>query len=688
MASKNEKSLFIKIGGKVAQSLGKSVDEAEKQLGKIESAAKTIGKATAVGLAAAGTAAVALGKEIYDLSTDYSRGVNQLTASLGLSAEEAEEYGETIKNIYGDNFGESFEEIAENVALVSEQLEDLPVESIEEATEYAYLLNDVFKMDIPESIRGADAMIEHLGATVWEAYNLMAIGAEKGLNQNGDLADQIAEYAVYYGNLGFTAEEAMNMMLAGAESGVYQIDKLNDAVKEFSIRSIDGSASTADAFKALGYSATEMSQIFANGGEASADAFTEVVNKIAEIDDAVLQDAVGVGLFGTMWEDVGADAIFALGNVQNEIDLTRDKLEEMNEVKYDDLGSMLMGLLRSVELLLLPLGDELIPVIQELVEQLEPLILSLLEDLSPLLIDIASDLLPPVVTLVSDVISAVLPVAIDLLSELIPIINQIIFSILPVLNQLLSMLMPIIEPYLSLIVTMLNSALVPILDVLLNMISAVLEPLTPLLMAIAPVLELIGTILEAIAPLVTVVLEAVASALTLVGEALTPIIEAISVVVGWVAEGLTWLIEAFMGGNTSAADESVANVATYAQGGWAYEPSIFGEAGPEVAISFDPAYRKENIGYWQEAGYLLGVYSGGNSESVQNTVETINYFDNEPVSEGGESGGVTIIFAPNLVFNGNASTEEVEDIVAEAYQRFKTFMERYAKENRRVRFEV
>lgn len=634
MASKNEKSLFIKIGGKVAESLGRSVNIAENKLGKIEKAAKTVGKITAVGLAAAGTAAVALGKEIYDLSTDYSKGINQLNASLGLTAEESKEYGEIIKNIYGDNFGENFEEIAGNIALVKEQMGDIPLEEIEAATESAYLLDDVFAIDLQESIRGADAMMEHLGVTAEEAYNLMAQGAEKGLNQNGDLADQLAEYSVYYGNLGFTAEETMNIMAAGAESGVYQIDKLNDAVKEFSIRSIDGSSSTAEAFEALGLNADEMAQIFAGGGEASALAFDEVVDRLGEIDDAVLQDAIGVSLFGTMWEDVGAEGVLALGNVQDEIDLTRDKLAEMNEVKYDDLGSMFEGLKRSVELLLLPLGEQLIPVIQDLVTEIQPLITDTLNGLVPILLQLISDLLPPIIDLVkqilplaTDIINAVLPILIDLIAEIVPIAMQIIDAILPVMIELLSALMPVIEPILDILLELLNSVLLPIID-------------------------------------------------------------ALSTVVGWIADGLTWLVEAFMSGDTSAAAKSAANVATYAQGGWAYEPSIFGEAGPEVAISFDPAYRKENIGYWQEAGYLLGVFDGGSGGAQKNTAEVINYFDSEPVMSDGDSGSVTIVFSPQFTFNGSATEENVQDIVEEAYQRFKTFMARFAKENRRIRFEV
>ncbi len=68
----------------------------------------------------------------------------------------------------------------------------------------------------------------------------MAQGAQKGLNQNGDLADQLAEYSVYYADLELSAEDAFNMIANGAKNGTFQVDYLNDAVKEFGIRVKDG----------------------------------------------------------------------------------------------------------------------------------------------------------------------------------------------------------------------------------------------------------------------------------------------------------------------------------------------------------------------------------------------------------------------------------------------------------------
>ena len=70
----------------------------------------------------------------------------------------------------------------------------------------------------------------------------------------------------------------------------------------------------------------------------------------------------------------------------------------------------------------------------------------------------------------------------------------------------------------------------------------------------------------------------------------------------------------------------------FASGGFASEASIFGEAGLEAAISFDPRYRERNIGIWTQAGQMLGTLSdnplggSGNGDSgVSVSVGNVTY---------------------------------------------------------------
>ena len=107
------------------------------------------------------------------------------------------------------------------------------------------------------------------------------------------------------------------ILQSGADGTAWNLDKVGDAVKEFSIRAIDGSDTTISAFQALGYDSNQMMATFAAGGEKANQAFFEVLDQLLSMDDQVKRDAVGVKLFGTMWEDLGAGALQAMADASS-----------------------------------------------------------------------------------------------------------------------------------------------------------------------------------------------------------------------------------------------------------------------------------------------------------------------------------------------------------------------------------
>lgn len=174
-----------------------------------------------------------------------------------------------------------------------------------------------------------------------------------------------------FAKVGLSADDMFNIFQQGAESGAWNIDKVGDAVKEFSIRAIDGSDSTKGAYEKLGLSADKMMQIFAKGGSEANKSFDEVLNKLMDMDDAVERDAVGVALFGTMWEDLGTDAMKALADTESKAYDTGNALQTMQDVKYDDLQSAMEGIWRTVEVALLPIASEVANKLQDMQPQIE-----------------------------------------------------------------------------------------------------------------------------------------------------------------------------------------------------------------------------------------------------------------------------------------------------------------------------
>ena len=146
--------------------------------------------------------------------------------------------------------------------------------------------------------------------------------------------------------------------------------KYLDAIKEFSIRAIDGSKTTEAGFSAIGKNADEMAERFAAGGERAREAFFETIQALGEMEDAVAQDAAGVALFGTMWEDLGKDVVLSLDKMDSSFDRTKQTMEDINDIKYDSIGKALEGVKRSVQTeLLLPLSEEAMPTLNEFAKE-------------------------------------------------------------------------------------------------------------------------------------------------------------------------------------------------------------------------------------------------------------------------------------------------------------------------------
>ena len=95
--------------------------------------------------------------------------------------------------------------------------------------------------------------------------NLIAQGAQNGLDKNDDLLDTINEYSVHFSQAGYSAEEMFNSLKNGTDAGTFSVDKLGDAVKEFGIRMKDGTAN--DSLKELGLNVDDVTKRFAQGGE-------------------------------------------------------------------------------------------------------------------------------------------------------------------------------------------------------------------------------------------------------------------------------------------------------------------------------------------------------------------------------------------------------------------------------------
>ena len=348
----------------------KGITETETKANALSQKFSKAGKTLTLGLT---TPMMAFGVYAIKTSADFDKASNQMKASLGATSSELQNYEQIMRNIYNANYGESYEDVANAIATVSKNLAGLNDVSLQNVTESAITLRDTFGIEVDQSVRSVNALMTNFGITAEESMNLLAQGLNSNLNYSDEFIDNINEYSVQFDKLGLSAEDMFNIFQSGADAGAWNLDKIGDAVKEFSIRAIDGSQTTSEGFKALGMDADVMAQKFAAGGETARTSFYEVIKALGEMDDPVAQSIAGVNLFGTMWEDLGPKVVTQLGSVQGMYDQTVDSMQNMKDVKYDDLGSMLEALKRTIGDVALEVGNVLMPYIKSAAEKVSDL---------------------------------------------------------------------------------------------------------------------------------------------------------------------------------------------------------------------------------------------------------------------------------------------------------------------------
>ena len=188
------------------------------------------------------------------------------------------------------------------------------------------------------------------------------------------------------------------------------------------------------------------------------------------------------------------------------------KLAVKNADGYAELVKMQEELKTSTNELLKPIGDMLIPVLEEMIQTLIPALRQMLPDI----IDQVTQFLPPIIDLVSQLLpqfvaicDALLPTLVQLISDIMPVLVQVFTDLLPPLVELVGVLLP---------------PLVKVLDILL-------EPLLKLVEAILPVLvqlfEAVNPLIEALLPIIELLAESFAEQLVEAIDLVMPIIQAL-----------------------------------------------------------------------------------------------------------------------------------------------------------------
>lgn len=349
---------------------GKRIEEYGDKITKASGKINEIGNKASI----ASGAVVASGTVLANNAMNLEDAVAKYVNTTNTAKEETEKYRQVLENINRNNYGEGYEDIADSMSQVKMQLKDINSQDLQNITEKAIALRDLFGYDVSESIRAVKAMMDNFSISADEAFNLIAEGKKQGLDFSNELLDNVNEYSVQFKKLGLTADDMFNIFKSGAESGAFNLDKIGDAVKEFSIRAIDGSNTTIDGFKRLGLNADTMAKKFAKGGDEAKQAFVEVIQKIAKMDNKVEQSIVGVDLFGTMWEDLGPTVISSFSKMDRGISKSSNSMQESIDGLYNTTKKKAEAQLKRLQSLGADFGKEMLPVLEKLIDKAEDFI--------------------------------------------------------------------------------------------------------------------------------------------------------------------------------------------------------------------------------------------------------------------------------------------------------------------------
>lgn len=473
----------------LSKSAEKAGDSAEKSGGGFSVLKGALADLVADGIRAAGAA-------LKDLVTDSSEAFAQFSAATGVGTEAMGEYEEAIKSVYKNNFGESLEDVAEKMARVKEITGELDAGNLQTMTEKAIMLEDVFGMDMTETLRGVQSLMTHFGMTAEEAFDYLASGAQNGLNYTDELGDNLSEYAGKFAEAGYSAEEYFQLLQNGAQGGAYNLDKVNDAINEVTTRMADGTIGDE-----LGKFSAGTKQLFTdwqNGGATQKQVIESIIADIQNTKGEQDKMNLAALAFGTMAEDGGTKFIQSLSAVGDAYTDVKGKADELAAVKYDTPLAAIQEIGRTVKMdLLQPIVEEFMPSVNEAVSWVKDKIPVLMENglagLVPGILNMIGSMLPELLPMLVGALEAVLGgitgMAPRILQAGIELFTNLVNALPQVVEQLLGKIPELISNFIDVLMANAPNLLTAAVELFMAIVKAIPKIVVSLVKAVPKIIK-------------------------------------------------------------------------------------------------------------------------------------------------------------------------------------------------------
>ena len=625
MAGKGkELQAVVNLAGSIDPSLGKAIESAQKKISGLNVKALAVGAAVGGIAVATGKAVVEAGKYLKDLGSQFDEAADAIRIGTGAT-------GDALDGLL-DDFDEVYKSVPTTMEDASKAIADyntrlgLTGPQLQEISKQALQVSDMLGDDLGGVIEESSQAFQQWNIDADNMGGAMdyifKVSQSIGMGFT-DLMSNMQKFGPQLQEMGYSFETASALMGQLDKAGVNTEEVLSamkksvGALAKEGISASDGLAMYYEQIKNAGTAAEAASiasEIFGTkAGSTMAAAIRDGTLAVGDLTESLMEN--GETIAGAA-EDT-YDFAERLQIMKQGLEVA---LKPMANTVFDGLNKFMPVLQKLMEQIVPVISDAVeaaAPFVEEFLmgaadalEDVLPLISQLAADLLPILTQLMSTLLPPLLSLVQtllpplmQIVGAILPPIASLLSTILPMITQIVSAVLPVLVQIISALLPVITPLLEVALQIVNSVIMPLLPPLMQIVQALLPPLVSLLNLVMPILS----------PLLAL-LQPIASVLGTIADVIAKIVSFGSGVISKIA-GL------FGGGGGGG------GVSGFATGGFTSGPSIAGEDPrypTEAVISFNPAYRSENLEYWAKAGQMLGasnesdyeLLSGGSSTSV------------------------------------------------------------------------
>lgn len=311
---------------------------------------------TADQLSAVGDKIQDIGTKAMDAYSETENAVIKVNAYFGETGQAAEESANVIKVVYSDGVGESMDSVADAVLIVKKNLGDLSETDLTNLTQQAITLDELYGIDMNETLRGVNSLMQQYGLTAQEAMDYIVVGTQNGLDKTNELGDNLSEYAGKFSQAGYSASEYFQLLDNGLKNGAYNLDKVNDAINEVTTRLVDGTIG-----ESIGSFSTKTQELFTswqNGGATQKQVIDSIVADIGNCTNQ--QEALNLAAlaFGTMAEDGNLKFITSLTSVGSTYDSVKGSAQGMFDATTTPMQQMESNT-RKLQQALVPLGEKL-----------------------------------------------------------------------------------------------------------------------------------------------------------------------------------------------------------------------------------------------------------------------------------------------------------------------------------------